>query len=92
MCYEQDRWLQKCTILCNVDDLNTSHVDPAFIYGVLDDIEAKYGKIQKMNITRGKVHKYLGVTIDYSSPGKVILLMINYIGKMIEDIPEYMKG
>ena len=45
-----------------------------------------------MTITRGKVHKYLGVTIDYSSPGKVILLMINYIGKMLDDIPEYMKG
>ena len=40
----------------------------------------------------GKVHKYLGMTIDYSSPGKVILSMIKYVGKMIDDIPEDMKG
>ena len=45
-----------------------------------------------MTITQGKVHKYLGGTIDYSSPGKVILLMIGYIGKMLDSIPEEMKG
>ena len=45
-----------------------------------------------MTITRGKVHKYLGMTIDYSSPGKVIFSMIEYIGKMLDNIPEYMKG
>ena len=45
-----------------------------------------------MIITQGKVHKYLGMTIDYSSPGKVILSMIDYIGKMLDNIPEDMKG
>ena len=45
-----------------------------------------------MTLTRIKVHKYLGMTIDYSSPGKVILLMIEYIGKMLDNIPEYMKS
>ena len=45
-----------------------------------------------MTITRGKVHKYLGMTIDYSSPGKVKFLMIDYIGKLIGDIPEDTKG
>ena len=45
-----------------------------------------------MTITRGKVHKYLGITIYYSLPGKVILLMIDYIVNMIYDITEYMKG
>ena len=32
------------------------------------------------------------MTIDYSSPGKLIFLIINYIGKMLDNIPEYMKG
>ena len=45
-----------------------------------------------MTITRGKVHKYLRMTIDYSSPGKVIFSMIDYIGKMLDDVPYYMKG
>ena len=83
---------KQCTILWNVGDLKTSHVDPAVVSRVLADIDAEYGKIAKTTIMRGKVHKYLGITIDYSSPGKVIFLMIEYIGKMLGDIPEDMKG
>ena len=83
---------KQCTILWHVDDLKTSHVDPAIVPSVLDDIDVEYGKIAKITITRGKVHKYLGMTIDYSSPGKVIFSMIEYIGKMLDNIPEDMKG
>ena len=68
---------KQCTILWHVDDPKTSHVDPAIVFSVLANIDAEYGKIAKMTITRGKVHKYLGMTIDYSSPGKVIFSMIN---------------
>ena len=80
------------TILCHVDDLKTSHVDPAVVSSVLYDIDVEYGKIVKMTIMQGKVHKYLRMTIDYSSPGKVILYMTNYIGKMLDNIPEDIKG
>ena len=45
-----------------------------------------------MTITRGKIHKYLGTTIDYSSPGKIILSTVNYIDKRLNEIPEYKKG
>ena len=83
---------KQCTTLWNVDNLKTSHVDPVVISRVLAEIDAEYEKIWKMTITRGKVHKYLGMTIDYSSPGKVIFLMIDYIGNMIDDITESMKG
>ena len=83
---------KQCIILWHVDDLKTSHFDPAVVSRVLADIDAEYGKIEKMTITRGKVHKYLGVAIYYSFPGKLIFSMIDYIGKMIDDIPEDMKG
>ena len=59
---------------------------------VLADIDAEYGRIAKKTITRGKVHKYLRMTINYSSHGKVIFLMINYIGKIIDFILEDIKG
>ena len=45
-----------------------------------------------MTITRGKIQKYLGMNIDYSSPGKVIFYMVDYIVKMLNKIPEDMKG
>ena len=80
------------TILWHINDLKISHVEPAVISIVLDDIDSEYGKIEKIAIIQGKVHKYLGMTIDYSLPGKLILLMIDYIGKMIDNITEDMKG
>ena len=83
---------KQCTTLWHVNDLKTSHVDPAVVSSVLADLDAEYGKIAKMTITWGKVHKYLGMTSDYSSPGKVIFSMIDYIGKMLENIPEGMKA
>ena len=48
---------KKCTILWKVDELKTSHVDPAVISSVLADIDAEYGKIAKMTIMRGKMNK-----------------------------------
>ena len=48
---------KQCTILWHVNDLNKSHVDPAVISSVLVSIDAEYGKILKMTIMRGKVHK-----------------------------------
>ena len=83
---------KQCTILFHVNDLKTSHVEPAVVSSVIADIDTEYGNIAKMTITRGKVHKYLGMNIDYSSPGMVIFSMIDYIGKMIDDITEVMKG
>ena len=63
--------------------MKTSHVDPVVISSVLSDIDAEYGNIEKMTIMRGKVHKYLDMTIDYSSLGKLIFSMIDYIGKFL---------
>ena len=71
---------KQCTMLWHVNDLKKSHVDPAVVSSVISDIDIEYGKISKMTTTRGKVHKYPRMTIYYSSPGKVILSMINYIG------------
>ena len=68
------------------------HVDSKMVSSVLADIDAKYGKIAKITITRGKIHKYLGMTINYSSTSKVNLSMADHIGNILDDIPEYIKG
>ena len=80
------------TILWHVDDLKTSHVDPAVVSRVLADNDGEYGKIEKMTIMWGKVYEHLGMTNNYSSPGKVIFLMIYYIGKKIDGIIKDMKS
>ena len=69
-----------------------SHVDSDIFSSVIYDIGAEYGNTEKIIITRGKIHKYLGMAINYSSPGKVKLSMVSYIGKILGDIPEDMIG
>ena len=74
---------KKFTILWHHEDLNMSHVDSNVVSGVPADIDAEYGIIAKMTITQ-EIHKYLGMTIYYSSLGKVILYVVEYIRKMID--------
>ena len=79
---------KQCIVIWNVDDLKMLHVDSDIPPSVLSDIDAEFGKIAKMTILRGKIQKYLGMTIDYSCPGKVIFYMVYCIGKMINKTPE----
>ena len=51
------------------------HVDSDIISNVLADIDTEYEKIAQITITRGKIHIYLGMNINYSYPGKIILSM-----------------
>ena len=44
-------------------------------------------KITKLKPSRGKVHDYLGITLDYSSKGKVKIYMKDYIEKMLQEFP-----
>ena len=68
------------------------HVDSEIFSTAISDIDPEYGNMAKTNITWCKTHKYLGMTINYYPPGKVILSTVYYIGKMIDDTPEYMRG
>ncbi|MGL4352274.1 MAG: Ty1/Copia family ribonuclease HI, partial [Plesiomonas shigelloides] len=45
-----------------------------------------------LSITRGKIHDYLGMRIDYSEARKVKITMFNYIEKMLKDLPDDMDG
>ena len=38
-------------------------------------------------ITRGWVHEYLGMKMDFSTPGQVVLSMSEYIDSLIKEIP-----
>ena len=78
---------KQCTIHWHVDDMQMSHADYDIGSSILSDINAEYGKIAKMTITRGKIHKYLRMTINYSFTGKVIFSMVEYSRNMIYDYP-----
>jgi hypothetical protein len=82
----------QCTIVWHVDDLKISHVDPAVVSQIIDLLSAQFGKESPLTINRGKVHEYLGMTIDYTDDGKVKITMEDYIKSILNDLPEDMNG
>jgi hypothetical protein len=82
----------QCTILWHVDDIKVSHVDPTAVTTVLALINEEYGKETPLTVTRGQVHHYLGMTIDFSMPGRVQFTMIEYITDTLDNLPEDMQG
>jgi hypothetical protein len=87
-----------CTIVWHVDDLKISHKDTCVVTTILNLLDARYGQEivggerAALTISRGKVHDYLGMTLDYSAPGKVKIDMTAYVDKVLEEAPSYMDG
>jgi hypothetical protein len=83
---------KQCTVLWHVDDVKVSHVDTAVTEAVLDRLNVRYGQETPLTVTRGLVHEYLGMTIDYSTEGKVVIRMEDYVEDMLSEVPDDMTG
>jgi hypothetical protein len=89
---------KQCTVVWHVDDLKVSHVDPAVMTSILDLLDGKYGqevvggKRSPLTITRGVLHYYLGMTLDYSESGVVKIDMRDYVKKILDKMPANMDG
>ena len=80
------------TIVWHVDDLKISHASPKVVDQLVDSLRDEYGKIGEMSVNRGKLHDYLGMTLDFSSPGKFTLDMEKYIEEIMKHVPDDMHG
>ena len=83
---------KQCTIAWHVDDLKISHVDPDVVTSIIEKLNKEYGKLTPLTVTRGKIHEYLGIKVDFSESGKVKLSMKDYIGELLEESPADMAG
>eukprot|EP00978_Attheya_sp_CCMP212_P047720 scaffold424725_cov134-Attheya_sp.AAC.1 len=59
---------KQCTIVWHVNDLKISRVDSKAVTGVIDQLQAAFGTKTPITVKRGKMHDYLGMTLDFSSP------------------------
>jgi hypothetical protein len=82
----------QCTILWHVDDLKISHKNPDVVTAMIKKLDNEFGEKAPLTVTRGKVHEYLGMTIDYTVPGKVMISMKEYIQSMLDALPDDMGG
>ena len=58
---------------------------------VFNKLQEKFGQEAPLTVSQGKVHEYLGMTIDYSKKGKVKFGMKSYIDELINECPEDLK-
>jgi Reverse transcriptase (RNA-dependent DNA polymerase) len=73
------------TVRFHVDDLMGSHIQSSVNSKFIKWLNKKYGGYGEVKATRGKVHDYLGMTFDFSEPGKVSVGMTDYVASMVED-------
>ena len=69
---------KQCTVGWHVDDLKISHHDSQVVDDILRKLDGQYGKESPLVITRGRVHEYLSMKMDFSTPGQVTLSMPEY--------------
>jgi hypothetical protein len=56
-------------------------------------LEDEFGKEAPLNKSRGKIHDYLGMKLDFLKPREVVTItMINYIKSVLHDVPKEMHG
>jgi len=75
------------TIRFHVDDLLSSHVDSKVNDMFYKWMNETYGSLKEVTCTRGKVHTYLGMTLDFTRQGKVKVRMDDYVDRMLAEFP-----
>jgi len=55
-------------------------------------LNEQYGKEEPITVHHRQVHDYLGMQLDFSQEGKVILPMVEYIKNILADAPDDMQG
>ena len=72
-----------------MDDVKVSHKSAKVNKEFCEWCEKTYGSKSNghVKIVTRKIHDYLAMKLDYSQEGKVIIDMIDYINKMIEEFP-----
>jgi hypothetical protein len=82
----------QCTILWHVDDLKILHDKQEVLEDLINTLNERYGKLEPLTVTRGNIHDYLGMTLDYSTPGQVSILLDDYILNLFEEAHANMAG
>jgi hypothetical protein len=76
-------------LICfHVDDCKLSHRSSRANNNIIDWLHREYKSIFEdgsgiMTVSRGRVHKYLGMTLDYTVRGRVNISMFDYIDETI---------
>jgi hypothetical protein len=79
---------KQMTICFHVDDCKLSHHKKKVMDTMIEYLREEYESIFEdgtgaMKVIRGKIHKYLGMTLDYTVCGQVKITMLDYVDEIL---------
>ena len=69
---------RQMTVVWHIDNLKVSHVDATEAEKFVRQMEKTFGKDTPLTVSRGQVHDYLGMTLDFCTKGEVQIYMEHY--------------
>jgi hypothetical protein len=81
--------------LWHVDDLMLTHVNQQVLEHTVSEltVSKKFGNDDPLSVHRGDFHDFLGMNLDFSSKGKVVVFrMVDYIENMLDELPDSFDG
>ena len=82
----------QCTITWHVDDLKISHVDEHVVRSIIQKMQDTFGQHSELSMHIGKRHDYLGMILDFTTPGTLEIDMSDYIQVILQDTPINLRG
>jgi hypothetical protein len=81
----------------HIDDLKVSHKKPSVLTRMTEWLKSTYERLFDdgsggMTISQGKIHDYLGMTLDFTIKGKVKITMTDYVQDMLLLFSEHNKS
>ena len=70
-------------VQAHVDDLIDSHKDQCVLDNYIKELNEVFEKEKKLEETKGDIHEYLGLTIDFSMPENVVFIVFDYLEDII---------
>ena len=79
---------EQLTVCFHVDDCKISHVIPKVVNKTIEWLRLEYESVfedgtGQMKVHRGKTHKYLGMSLDFSHANQCRVTMIDYLDEIV---------
>ena len=83
---------KQTTVVWHVENLKISQENGDTVGALINKLREQYGNEAYLRIHRGKVHKYLGMKMDYREESKVSIDMPYYLKNILDDMPTKYQG
>lgn len=82
---------KQLTVIFHIDDLLISHAQAEVVTEFIERLKQAYGQREDLTVTRGRVHEYLGMTIDFNTKFECAFSQYDFLKKLFNSLPKSLK-